>query len=280
VSAIEVVALSHHYPPPDGRGPGQLVLDHIDLRIERNEFVAVVGFSGCGKSTLLRCIAGLLQPTAGEVRIEGRPPQRARQDLEIGFVFQEPGLFPWRTVLENVLLPLEIRGRVSADDRIAALNLLDIVGLARYARHRPDQLSGGMRQRAAIVRALITRPKVLLLDEPFAALDQITRDALNEELLRVWADHQATVVFVTHSIPEALFLADRVVVLAHGPGRVCAQFPVPAERPRRRELKRTAAYLALETRILAAMEGVEIDERDLATLERDGLAGADPAHRG
>ncbi|HZS01851.1 MAG TPA: ABC transporter ATP-binding protein [Chloroflexota bacterium] len=207
-----------------------LALDGVDLTVAPGEFVALVGESGCGKSTLLRLIAGLLTPTAGRVTLGGAPVEGPRADVAL--VFQRSVLLEWRTVLDNVLLPVEIRGLPRARYEAEARALLDAVGLAGFERRRPRQLSGGMQQRVALAQALLLQPAVLLLDEPFGALDAITREQLNLELLSLWEARRSSVVFVTHDLAEAVFLADRVVLLTRRPGRVAASFPVPLPRPR------------------------------------------------
>lgn len=205
-------------------------LDNISFDIAPREFVTIVGSSGCGKSTLLRCIGGLLAPSGGSIRIGGQVV--LDPDPRIGYVFQKAVLLPWRTVEENVLLPFEIGGSPTKDDRESARDVLELVGLGQYRNHRPTELSGGMQQRVSVARALVTRPAILLMDEPFGALDAQTRDTMNEELLRIWEDSQTTVVFVTHDIGEALFLSDRIVVMAARPGRVHDVIDVDIARPR------------------------------------------------
>jgi NitT/TauT family transport system ATP-binding protein len=207
------------------------VLGGIDLAVERGSVVALVGPNGCGKSTLLRVIAGLLPADAGAVEVEGEPVRGP--DPRVGLVFQEPRLLPWRTTLTNVAFPLEVAGRPVAERTARARDLLRLVGLAEWAEARPGELSGGMRQRVAIARALALEPSVLLLDEPFSALDALTRERFNVELLRLWERIGATIVLVTHSIPEAVFLADRVVVLSPRPAVVAADIAVDLPRPRR-----------------------------------------------
>jgi len=207
-----------------------LALEAIDLSVRRREIVAIVGPNGSGKSTLLRVIAGLLAPDSGSVMVEGRPV--TGPDPSVGFVFQEPRLLPWRSALDNVAYPLELAGVERATRRDRARDLLRLVGLAGFAEARPSELSGGMRQRVGIARALALGPSVLLLDEPFSALDALTRDRFNLELLRLWERTATTIVLVTHSIPEAVFLADRVLVLSPQPGRIEAEIPSPLGRPR------------------------------------------------
>ena len=223
------------------RGP--LVLEGIDLDVGRGEFVSLIGPSGCGKSTLLKLIAGLEAPTSGEIRVDGREPKDARE--VVSFVFQEATLLPWRTVEANVGLALELEGRPRADVAESTAKLLDLVGLTPVARSYPRQLSGGQKMRVSIARALATRPRVLLLDEPFAALDEITRDRLNEELLRLREEGNWTVLFVTHSVSEAVFLSSRVVVLSPHPGRVAHQIRVDLPYPRDESVRRSMAFDAL-----------------------------------
>lgn len=210
----------------------------ISLDINQGEFVSLVGPSGCGKSTLLRCIAGLRPVTRGRVLVEGAPV--VKPIPKVGMVFQAAVMLKWRTVLDNVLLPVELYGLDPRDYRDRAHELLKLVGLGDFAKKRPGELSGGMQQRASLCRALILDPPILLMDEPFGALDAMTRDDMNLELLRIWGEQRngaeggarKTVVFVTHSIPEACFLSDRVVVMSPRPGRVASIKPVPLERPR------------------------------------------------
>jgi NitT/TauT family transport system ATP-binding protein len=215
--------------PRRGDAPVQ-ALDGFDLAVERGEIVALIGPNGCGKSTFLRVASGLLAPDAGAVTLDDQPI--AGPDPRIGLVFQEPRLLPWRSVADNVTYPLELAGW-SRERRAERLSeLLGLVGLSESRDARPIQLSGGMRQRAAIARALALEPEVLLLDEPFSALDALTRDRLNLELLELWERTGSTIVIVTHSIPEAILLADRVVVMTARPGRVAAMIPIDAPRPR------------------------------------------------
>ena len=227
-------------------------LRHIDLAIPRGQFVSLVGPSGCGKSTLLRCIAGLERISAGALRVDSRtvhePPEK------LGIVFQRDVLLDWRTVLDNVLLPIEFRGLARRQYEGRARSLLEMIGLAGFERRYPWELSGGMRQRVAICRALIEDPSILLLDEPFAALDAFTRDELNLELQNIWLKSPKTVVFVTHNIGEAVFLGDRVVVMAHRPGRVEAVLDVDLPRPRPLAMRDTPAFVACSGRIRALFE--------------------------
>ena len=205
-------------------------LDDISLRVREHEFVTVVGPSGCGKTTLLKILAGLVPPSAGAVRVAGSPVAAPRRD--IGIVFQNPVLLPWRTVLDNVLLPAEVQDIPLGLAQARAGELLKMVGLAEFADKYPMELSGGMQQRAAISRALVSDPKLLLMDEPFGALDAMTREQMNLELQRIWRESGKTVLLITHSIPEAVFLGDRVVVMTPRPGRIARIIDVPIPRPR------------------------------------------------
>ena len=195
-------------------------LAEIELTLDDGEFVSLIGPSGCGKSTLLRVVADLEQPTEGTVRVGGKPARQARLDQDYGIAFQQSGLLEWRTVAENVELPLHVHGVGKAERRARAAELLELVGLADFAGSRPGQLSGGMQQRVAIARALAPKPKLLLMDEPFGALDEMTRERMQAELLRIARESGAAVLFVTHSIPEAVVLSDRVVVMTPRPGRI------------------------------------------------------------
>ncbi|TCD15476.1 ABC transporter ATP-binding protein [Oricola cellulosilytica] len=200
-------------------GPVQALLD-IDLDIHKGEFVSLIGPSGCGKTTLLRVIADLEKPTAGTITVNGMTPEEARLKRAYGYVFQAAALFPWRTIADNVALPLEVMGLDRAERERRIRENLALVDLAGFGKKFPWQLSGGMQQRASIARALAVQPEMLLMDEPFGALDEIVRDHLNEQLLKLWAATQKTVVFVTHSIPEAVFLSTRIVVMSPRPGRI------------------------------------------------------------
>lgn len=229
-------------------------LEGINLSIERGEFVSIIGPSGCGKSTLLRIIGGLQQPTSGRVRIDGREPREAQRQKSIGFVFQDPSLLPWRRVIDNVKLPLQVNRRGTAMDPAA---LVDLVGLGGFHDYYPNQLSGGMQQRVAIARSLVTGPSLLLMDEPFGALDEITRAAMRFELLRVWhsraEESASTVVFVTHSIQEALLLSDRVVVMTPQPGKIAGVVEVDLPRPRTEELEFQPAFVEQAQRLRALL---------------------------
>jgi NitT/TauT family transport system ATP-binding protein len=228
VPAVEVHGVRVSFPDASGR---LVAVEDFDLRVGQREIVALIGPNGCGKSTLLRVVDGLLTPDAGSVSVGGR--EVSGPDPSVGFVFQEPRLLPWRDTLENVAYPLELTGVGERPRRERAAELLHMVGLDRAAHLRPHELSGGMRQRAAIARALALGPSVLLLDEPFSALDALTRERFNIELLKLWERTATTIVVVTHSISEAVFLADRVVVLSPRPGHVVAEIASPLPWPRR-----------------------------------------------
>lgn len=207
-----------------------VALENINFSVAQREFVSIVGPSGCGKTTLLKIVAGLLSRSSGSVRIAGREVEGPQRD--IGMVFQSPALLPWRTVLENVMVPVEVQRLDRGVFRKRAHEMLELVGLEGFADKYPKELSGGMQQRVGICRALVHDPDVLLMDEPFGALDAMTREHMNLELLRIWQESQKTVIFVTHSIPEAVFLSDRVLVLAPRPGRVAELVDVAMARPR------------------------------------------------
>lgn len=226
------------------RGDSQTrALDPVDLTINTGEFVSVVGPSGCGKSTLMRIISGLLVPTTGRVLIEGRPVAGPHTDL--GIVFQSPVLLEWRTILQNVLLQIELRRRPTADYLARAKDLLDGVGLGEFQDRFPYELSGGMQQRAGICRALIHDPPLLLMDEPFGALDALTREQIRVDIEELWLETRKTVVFITHSIDEAVLLSDRVVVMSPRPGKVERIIPIPLPRPRGLEAKRLPEFATL-----------------------------------
>ena len=212
-------------------GSEVVALDDTSFAIDRHEFIAVIGPSGCGKSTLLRILAGLIQPTSGHVSIYGKKLDGPRD--EVGIVFQKPTLLPWLTIRDNLTFPMKHKyGRVTQQERERGEELLQLVGLQEFGGKRPDELSGGMHQRAGIARALLHDPEILLMDEPFSALDALTRDELSLELLNIWTQRPKTVLFITHSIPEALLLADRILVMSARPGRVTEIIDVDIPRPR------------------------------------------------
>jgi NitT/TauT family transport system ATP-binding protein len=223
VNAVDVGNLSMIF----GTGPSRVeALVDVDLAVEQGSFVSLIGPSGCGKSTLLRLVANLLEPTGGDVRVLGKPARQARLDQDYGMAFQHAGLFDWRTVAKNIELPLELKGWDRTARRERADEMLELVRLREFSGHYPWQLSGGMQQRVAIARALAARPSLLLMDEPFGALDEMTREHMQAELLRICRETATSVVFVTHSIPEAVYLSDRVVVMSARPGRITAVIDV------------------------------------------------------
>jgi NitT/TauT family transport system ATP-binding protein len=243
LSAVDIACRDVSMVFETSAGPVR-ALDHLTLDVDRGEFVALIGPSGCGKSTLLRMIADVLQPTGGTIEVRGGPPARARLAREFGFVFQHPGLLLWRDALANVSLPLEVGGwgrRHTPPHRPE--ELLELVGLKGFEQAYPRQLSGGMQQRVSIARALVTGPPILLMDEPFGALDEITRDHLNQELLRIWAATGTTIIFVTHSIAEAVYLSNRVFVFAPRPGRVVEEVRIDLPSPRGPSVKDSPEFV-------------------------------------
>lgn len=228
---------------PRAAGPVQALSD-VTLNIEKNHFVSIVGRSGCGKSTLLRILTGLLDQTKGHISVMGQSREEYQRHKRFGFVFQDASLFPWKTAAQNVELPLQVLGWGSRDERRARVEeLLCLVQLDGFAASFPAQLSGGMRQRVAIARALSYEPEILLMDEPFGALDEFTRSEMHDQLIRIWRERSLTVVFVTHSLSEALYLSDRIVVMAPRPGRVKAVVDVAAPRAKDRSTLTSAEYL-------------------------------------
>ncbi|HLU46006.1 MAG TPA: ABC transporter ATP-binding protein [Natronosporangium sp.] len=266
---IQLVNVSRTF---QGRGGAVEALRSIDLSIETGEFVAIVGRSGCGKSTLLRIVAGLIPPTSGEVRVDGTPVTRPRRDLAM--VFQKPALLPWRTVLGNVLLPVELLGLRRKEYRERAMELLELVGLADFHRRHPYELSGGMQQRVALCRSLLVEPRALLMDEPFSALDALTREELSVQLQKLHMEQSTTVLFVTHSIDEAILLADRVVVLSSRPGRIKRIIPVDLPRPR--TLGRTG-QLDEMAQLRAELHELLMTNDDDQPVPAGATAGADSA---
>jgi NitT/TauT family transport system ATP-binding protein len=261
-------------------------LEGIDLRIGSGEFVSLIGPSGCGKSTLLRLIGDLTEPTSGTLLVNGKPARKARQDRDYGMVFQAPVLMEWRTVAKNIELPLEVMGYSRVERARRSAELIRLVELEGFESRHPWQLSGGMQQRVAIARALAFDPKLLLMDEPFGALDEMTRERMNLELMNIWTRTKTTVVFVTHSIPEAVFLSTRVVVMSPRPGRIARVVDVDLPQPRTVDTRETERYFELVTIVRETLrrgEGPgatgthdELDENELArTAERiraEGLA--------
>ncbi|WP_418158136.1 ABC transporter ATP-binding protein [Benzoatithermus flavus] len=243
---IAIAGLSLDFTTRDG--PVRALAD-IDLVVEEGAFVSLIGPSGCGKTTLLRVIADLEQPSVGTIRVNGVSPREARLERQYGYVFQAPALYPWRTIERNVMLPLEVMGVPKAERRARAERYLAMVGLEGFGKRHPWQLSGGMQQRASIARALSFDPKLLLMDEPFGALDEIVRDQLNAQLLSLWARTGKTVVFVTHSIPEAVFLSTRIVVMSPRPGRILDVIDVDLPRDRTLDIRETPEFLAVAHRV-------------------------------
>ena len=252
-AAVEVRRASVIYPSAQSNDQPVHALSEIDLTIGQGEFVSLIGPSGCGKTTLLRVIADLEPITSGEVRVNGLTPHDARLARAYGYVFQAPALFPWRTVLANVMLPLQIQGRPRAEAETVAREHLDRVGLTGFERKYPWQLSGGMQQRVSIARALGFEPKILMMDEPFGALDEITRDRLNEQLLRLWERERRTVVFVTHSIPEAVFLSSRIVVMSPRPGRIVELIESQLPADRTLDIRETPEFIDIAHRVRLAL---------------------------
>jgi NitT/TauT family transport system ATP-binding protein len=231
----------------------------VDLTIRQGEFVSLIGPSGCGKSTLLRIVASLLPPTTGEVTVNGKSAEQARRDQDYGMAFQQAGLFDWRTVARNIELPLELKGWDRERRRARATEMLELVKLPEFADLHPWQLSGGMQQRIAIARALAANPKLLLMDEPFGALDEMTREYMQGELLRICAETGTTVLFVTHSIPEAVYLSDRVVVMSPRPGRITSVVDVPLGRSRSEETRNDPSFFAGITAVRESLRGLHAD---------------------
>ena len=245
-TVIEAGNLSLTFQTADGP---VYALSEVDLTVKHGDFVSLIGPSGCGKTTLLRVIADLEQPTSGTVTVNGVSPDKARRDRAYGYVFQAPALYAWRTIERNVTLPLEIMGVDAAERRRRVEHYLDLVNLSGFEKKYPWQLSGGMQQRASIARALSFDPEVLLMDEPFGALDEIVRDHLNEQLLRLWDKTDKTVVFVTHSIPEAVFLSTRIVVMSPRPGRIIDVIETDFARDRTLDIRETPEFLEVAHRV-------------------------------
>ena len=244
--AIEINGLSLRFETADG--PVQALSD-VSLKVARGEFVSFIGPSGCGKTTLLRAVADLENPTSGSIRVNGMSPREARARRAYGYVFQAPALYPWRTVARNIALPLEIMGFSRAEREARVAKGLELVNLSGFGAKYPWQLSGGMQQRASIARALSFDPDLLLMDEPFGALDEIVRDMLNQQLLRLWDVTGKTVLFVTHSIPEAVFLSTHIVVMSPRPGRIYDIIECDFPRDRALDIRETPEFLAIANRV-------------------------------
>ncbi len=240
-------------------GPVHALKD-VNLEINKGDFVSFIGPSGCGKTTFLRCIAGLEQPTGGDITVNGMTPEEARMARAYGYVFQAAGLYPWRTIGCNIKLPLEIMGFSKAEQAERVGRVLDLVDLAGFEKRFPWQLSGGMQQRASIARALAFDADILLMDEPFGALDEIVRDHLNEQLLQLWARTEKTIGFVTHSIPEAVYLSTKIVVMSPRPGRITdvIDSPLPKERPL--DIRDSAEFIAVAHRVRDGLRAGHVDD--------------------
>jgi len=270
-----VVQLSGVSKVFEGRGQKAArveALSGIDLSVRRGEFISLIGPSGCGKSTLLRIVGDLIGVSDGTVMVNGKLAREARLAREYGMVFQAPVLFDWRTVQRNVELPLEIIGRPKQEREARAREMLALVELGDFAGHHPWQLSGGMQQRAAIARALALDPAILLMDEPFGALDEMTRERMNLELLRIWERTATTVIFVTHSIPEAVFLSTRVVVMSARPGRITKIVPIDLPRHRDVETREMEHYFELVTEVRESLRGSEGEAVDPRRVAAEGLS--------
>lgn len=239
----------------DNSGNDVKALTGVNLDIYKGEFISLLGPSGCGKTTLLRMVADLLEPTEGTVRISGMTPREIRLQRKFGFVFQSAVLFDWRTIEQNIELPLETMGFRKKERRARSKEMLEMVGLSAFAKHFPGQLSGGMQQRVNIARALSIEPEILLMDEPFSALDEFTKEKLHEDLLRIWRKTNKTVLFVTHNIQEAVFLSDRVCVLSPHPGRLSAVVDINLPRPRNLDMKESLEFNELVKKVRNSFEG-------------------------
>lgn len=251
---IEIKNVSMIYK--QNNGEDVVALENVNMDIKQGEFISLLGPSGCGKTTLLRIIADLIEPSKGEVSVQGQSPRDTRLQRKYGIVFQNPVLYDWRTVRRNICMPMEIM-KVEKPERTRRIDkMLDLVGLSDFGYQYPFQLSGGMQQRVGIARALALNPEILLMDEPFSALDEFTREKLNEDLLSIWRKTNKTVIFVTHNISEAVFLSDRVVVLSPHPGRVSAIVDIKLPRPRTSEMRETSAFFAMVSQIRQSFEGV------------------------
>ena len=267
VSAVEVVGVGKVFNA--GKASQVDALVDINLAIEPGEFISLIGPSGCGKSTLLRLIANLTEPSGGAVTVNGKPAKQARLEQDYGMAFQQAGLFEWRTVAKNIELPLELKGWDRSKRRARAREMLELVKLADFAHHMPWQLSGGMQQRIAIARALAAHPPILLMDEPFGALDEMTREHMQAELLRICATTKTTVIFVTHSIPEAVYLSTRVVVMSPRPGRITDIIDVPLGADRDLDTRESGDFFAKITEVREALRGAEYGTAGHAPMRVD-----------
>ncbi|MDF2513856.1 MAG: Taurine-transporting ATPase [Herbinix sp.] len=252
---ISVENLGVSFTDKEGGAP-VVALQNINLEIMQGEFISLLGPSGCGKTTLLRTIADLQQPTSGKISVRGESPREIRSQKKYGIVFQNPVLYEWRTVRRNVCMPMEMMGIPKRDRTARVTKMLELVGLMEFGKKYPHELSGGMQQRVGIARALAIQPEILLMDEPFSALDEFTKEKLHEDLLRIWKKTNKTILFVTHNIQEAVFLSDRVVVLSPHPGRVSAVVDINLERPRDLSIKSSPEFNALVTKVRNSFEGV------------------------
>ena len=261
--SVRDVSMIYRTRDPSGAALETIALQDANLEIKAGEFISLIGPSGCGKTTLLRLLADLIQPTSGTLSIGGKTAQQAREARAYGYVFQAPALFEWRTVQQNVMLPLEIMGFSKAERVAKAAQMLKLVGLEKFERNYPWQLSGGMQQRASIARALAFDPQLIFMDEPFGALDEITRENLNLELLRLWRETGKTIIFVTHSIPEAVFLSTRIVVMTPRPGKIEKIIDVDLPQPRDFETRESARFFEIATEVRESLKhghGYEVTE--------------------
>ena len=252
---ISITDLCVSFPGKDGSEP-VVALKNINLEVKQGEFISLLGPSGCGKTTLLRTIADLLQPTSGQISVRGQSPREIRLQKKYGIVFQNPVLYDWRSVRRNVCMPMEMMGIPKKERTARVTKMLELVGLMEFGTKYPHELSGGMQQRVGIARALAVKPEILLMDEPFSALDEFTKEKLHEDLLRIWKKTNKTILFVTHNIQEAVFLSDRVVVLSPHPGRVSAVVDIDIPRPRTLSTKNTPEFNALVAKVRNSFEGV------------------------
>lgn len=252
---IKIEDLCISFPDKEGGAP-ITALKNINLDIRQGEFISLLGPSGCGKTTLLRTIADLQQPTSGSISVRGQSPREIRMQKKYGIVFQNPVLYDWRTVRRNVCMPMEMMGIPKKERTARVTKMLELVGLMEFGKKYPHQLSGGMQQRVGIARALAVKPEILLMDEPFSALDEFTKEKLHEDLLRIWKKTNKTILFVTHNIQEAVFLSDRVVVLSPHPGRVSAVVDIDLERPRSLEIKNTQKFNELVVKVRNSFESL------------------------